>query len=69
MKKLFSFVSGAILGGLFGATLAILLAPAEGKQLQERMKNSFIEIKDEVNQAAASKREELTKQLETLRKG
>jgi gas vesicle protein len=69
MRKFMNFMAGAILGGMVGAALALLLAPSEGKVLQEKMTNTFIELKDEVEQAAADKRKELTEQLDTLRKG
>jgi gas vesicle protein len=69
MRKFMSFVAGAMIGGLVGATIALLLAPSEGKALQDKMKNTFIELKDEVTQAAEDRRNELNGQLETLRKG
>lgn len=69
MKRFFSFVTGVFFGGLVGAIVALLFAPTEGKALQDQMKNTFIELRDEVSQAASSKRVELTEQLDTLRKG
>jgi gas vesicle protein len=69
MKRFFSFVTGVMVGGLVGATFALLFAPSEGKVLQDQMKSTFIELKDEVVQAASSKRVELTEQLDSLRKG
>ena len=69
MRKMVSFVSGAILGGLVGATLALLLAPSSGRALQDRMRQSYEELKSEVQKAASDRRNELTVQLETLRKG
>jgi gas vesicle protein len=69
MRKFMSFIAGAVVGGLVGATFALLFAPSEGRALQDKMKNTFIELKDEVTQAAEDKRNELNGQLETLRKG
>jgi gas vesicle protein len=69
MRKMMSFMAGAMIGGLVGATIALLLAPSGGKALQDKMKNTFIELKDEVTQAAEDRRKELNGQLETLRKG
>lgn len=69
MKKFLSFMAGAMIGGIVGATFALLFAPTEGKALQDKMKNTFIELKDEVSQAASNKRIELNEQLTTLRKG
>jgi len=69
MRKMLSFVSGAVLGGLVGATLALLLAPSSGMALQDKMRQSYEELKSEVQKAASDRRKELTVQLETLRKG
>jgi gas vesicle protein len=69
MRKMISFVSGAVLGGLVGATLALLLAPSSGMALQDKMRQSYEELKSEVQKAASDRRKELTVQLETLRKG
>jgi gas vesicle protein len=69
MKKFANFMAGAILGGLVGATVAMLLAPSEGKALQDKMKNTFIELKDEVESAAQERRKELEDQLSVMRMG
>jgi gas vesicle protein len=69
MKKFANFMAGAILGGLVGATVAMLLAPSEGKALQDKMKNTFIELKDEVESAAQARRKELEDQLSVMRMG
>ncbi len=69
MRKMISFLSGAVLGGLVGATLALLFAPSSGLDFQGKVKQSFSELKDEVKRAASDRRQELTVQLETLRQG
>lgn len=68
MRKLASFITGALIGGLVGATFALLFAPGTGKELQERIRLTATELGDEVRSAAQNKREELQKQLEGLRK-
>ena len=69
MRKFFSFIGGAILGGLVGATFALLFAPGTGPELQKKMKSSFIELKNEIETAAQDKRVELELELDRLRKG
>lgn len=69
MKKFMSFMAGAILGGLVGAGVAMLYSPTDGQTLQNRIKDSFIELKTDVLQAAEDKRKELNEQLSTLRQG
>ena len=68
MKKLISFLSGALLGGLVGATFALLFAPSTGKELQEKMLLNAQDLKNEIQLAAKSRRQELQAQLDNLRK-
>lgn len=68
MRKLASFLSGAMIGGLVGATFALLFAPSTGRELQGRIRLSASELENEIRLAAQTKREELEKQLEKLRK-
>jgi gas vesicle protein len=67
MKGVMSFLSGAIMGGLVGATLALLFAPASGDQLRLQMQERADRIQQEVKQAAESRRIELEQQLAELR--
>jgi gas vesicle protein len=53
---------------LVGATFALLFAPATGGELQGRLRLRAAELQKEIWSAAQSKREELQKQLEILRK-
>lgn len=63
MKKAINFVLGALIGGIVGATAALLYAPSSGEalclDLQKKAQNIQIEIKE----AAQQKRVELEKQL------
>lgn len=68
MKKLISFLSGALLGGLVGATFALLFAPSTGRELQEKILLNAQDLKNEIQQAAKSRRQELQTQLDNLRK-
>lgn len=67
MKGVISFLSGAIMGGLVGATLALLFAPASGEQLRLQMQERADRIQQEVKQAAETRRIELEQQLAELR--
>ncbi len=68
MKRTISFLSGAVMGGLVGATLALLLTPASGDDLRAQMQAQAQRIQAEVKEAAAARRTELEEQLITLRK-
>jgi gas vesicle protein len=68
MKNLISFLSGAIMGALVGATIAILMAPDSGENLREDMRKRFTQFQDELSQAANTKRSELEKKLEEMKR-
>jgi gas vesicle protein len=68
MKGVINFLSGLILGGLVGATLAILLAPESGEELRGEIRERVGSIQAEVNRAANERRAELEKELAGLRR-
>lgn len=67
MRRLLSFLFGAILGGLVGSTTALLLAPESGAELRARLRERVDAFGAEIRQAAATRRIELQQRLETLR--
>ncbi len=67
MRKTLGFIIGAIVGGLVGATLALLFAPGSGNELRSQIRDRAQTFGTEVRQAAATKRIELQERLETLR--
>lgn len=67
MRGMLSFLSGAVLGLVVGASLAILLAPTSGEELRKQMQERADRIQLEVRQAADARRLELEQQLDTLR--
>jgi gas vesicle protein len=69
MRKFGNLMLGALLGGLVGGTVALLFAPASGKQTRENIQGYFNNLKEEVNKAADEKRKELENQLKELRSG
>ncbi|NMC53985.1 MAG: YtxH domain-containing protein [Chloroflexi bacterium] len=67
MKKIENFIFGAMLGGLIGAGLAILLAPASGKSLRDEVKGYIDNTVSEVRNAGIQRRQELEIELTRLR--
>jgi gas vesicle protein len=67
MNRALNFLIGATIGGIIGATLAILLAPYSGEELRTEINLKTNRIRSEVSQAAAERRAELEKQLASLK--
>jgi gas vesicle protein len=67
MKRALSFFRGLIVGGVLGASVALILAPTSGEELQKQLRERSDRIREEVTQAAAARRAELEQQLATLR--
>jgi gas vesicle protein len=67
MRKYFSFMVGTALGGLVGATTALLLAPASGTDLRSQLRDRALRVQEDVKAAAAARRIELEQQLAALR--
>lgn len=67
MQRTINFLGGAIIGGLIGAGVALLLAPVPGDELRDQMQSRAQQIRMEVKNAAASRRLELEQQLDALR--
>jgi gas vesicle protein len=67
MRRALSFFIGVTVGGLVGATLALLFAPVSGPDLRAQIRDRTENLTVEVRQAANTKRIELQGRLETLR--
>jgi gas vesicle protein len=67
MQRMMSFLSGAVIGALVGATVAILFAPSSGEELRSEMQQRANRIQTEVKDAASSRRAELEGQLAAMR--
>ena len=67
MRRVFGFLIGATIGGLVGATLALLFAPASGEEIRSQITDRTQLLAAEIRQAADSKRIELQERLEILR--
>ena len=67
MRRALSFFIGISLGGLVGATLALLFAPSSGEELRAQIRDRTENLTAEVRQAANTKRIELQQHLDDLR--
>ena len=67
MRKFLSFLTGAVMGALVGATVALLLAPFSGEELRGQLQQRLATLRDELTEAASSRKIELEKQLSKMR--
>ena len=67
MRRVLSFFIGATIGGLVGATLALLFAPSSGEEIRTQITDRTQVFANEIRQAASTKRIELQERLEILR--
>ena len=67
MRKTISFFVGVIMGGLVGATVALLFAPESGSELRDQIRDRAESLTGEIRQAVGDRRIELQDRLETLR--
>jgi len=67
MRRVFSFFIGATIGGLVGAILGLLFAPASGFEVRAQISDSAQTFAADIRQAANTKRIELQERLEILR--
>jgi gas vesicle protein len=67
MRRLFSFFTGALVGGLIGSGLVLLFTPYRGDELRGELISRLDSLGNEINQARMNKRIELETQLAVLR--
>jgi gas vesicle protein len=67
MRRVFNFFAGVIMGGLVGATIAILLAPVSGEEVRAQLQERTIRLRDDVMAVAEARRAELERELTALR--
>lgn len=67
MNRYLSFLVGIMIGGLVGATFAMLFAPASGDELRGQIRQRAITLQDDVKTAASARRAELEQQLAALK--
>jgi gas vesicle protein len=67
MRKTISFFTGVIMGGLVGATIALLFAPDSGDEIRGLIRERAEGLTSEIRQAVGDRRIELQERLEVLR--
>ncbi|MDX1600088.1 MAG: YtxH domain-containing protein [Anaerolineales bacterium] len=67
MRRIMNFMAGLFFGALVGSVTALLLAPASGDELKERMNQRVEGLRDEMTEAYEARRAQLEAELETLR--
>jgi gas vesicle protein len=67
MRRIFSFLLGAVAGSLVGTAIALLLAPASGTEIRGMLRDRAVSVRDEVQSAAIARRADLEQQLAQLR--
>ena len=68
MRRAISFMTGALMGSLVGATLTLLLTPVSGEDFRGQLQSRSQNFRSELKSAATSRRVELEAQLAELRK-
>jgi gas vesicle protein len=69
MRRLLSFIAGALSGALVGSVAALLLTPYSGEELVDEVNQQFDKVIEEVKKTAAEERARLEEQLKALQKG
>jgi gas vesicle protein len=67
MRKAFNFLAGMMMGGVVGATIAILLAPSSGEDIRTQLQDRATRLFDDVKAVAEARRAELERELSALR--
>jgi gas vesicle protein len=67
MRRTFSFIIGATVGGLIGAAIGLLFAPSSGEDLRGKIGDRSQNFAADIRQAANTKRIELQERLQVLR--
>ena len=67
MRRVLGFLTGIFVGGLVGATTALLLAPESGEKLRGELRARGQNFFTDIQNAAQLRRAEMEKQLAQLR--
>ncbi len=68
MRRFGNFLLGALVGGIVGAVTVLLLAPGSGSETRGQICAYMNEVKDQVRQAAVTRRNEMQLELDSLRR-
>ncbi len=67
MRRIFSFMAGALCGAVVGGVATLLLTPASGEDLRAQADQRWQDAKNEAQLAMDEKRRELEDQFELSR--
>lgn len=67
MRRMFGFLIGIVVGGLVGATVALLLTPEPGEELRAQIRDRGQSFFNEVRHAADERKIELRQKLDEMR--
>jgi gas vesicle protein len=67
MRRTLSFLTGMITGAVVGAVVTLLLTPASGEDFKQQIQDWTTQTRENIQQAAVTRRAELEAQLATLR--
>lgn len=67
MNKALNIVFGAILGGLVGSAIGLLLAPMSGDELRMEINEYTRQVKEDVEKATNNRRAQLELEIANLR--
>jgi len=67
MRRILSFIAGAMCGTVVGAAAALLFTPRSGPELQSQLREQYQLLIEEGQRAAADRRAELEAQLAALK--
>lgn len=68
MRRMMMLLAGAMCGALVGSVTALLLAPASGMEVRQRIRGRVADIRADVIEAYETRRAQLEAELEALRK-
>jgi len=66
MKTIGKFLIGFFLGGITGTLIVMLYTPSSGTEMRARLKDNYSHVRDEVQNAARQRSEELKRELARL---
>jgi len=69
MRKMFSFLAGALCGALVGGVLVLLLTPASGEEVRTGAKTRWDEAMQEAKRARDETKIRLEAQFEQMKQG
>ncbi|NSW51229.1 MAG: YtxH domain-containing protein [Anaerolineae bacterium] len=69
MKKVWSFLTGLLVGAWLTGVTVLLFTPLSGKDLREKIKQESNQLMQDVKSASEMRQKELLEELENLRQG